>query len=72
MLSFPILSAIIIIPLVGALIALFIKGEESFISKNVRELAIWTSVVELILTVILILQFDFNSSDFQFIEKKIF
>ncbi len=70
MLSFPLLSAIIIIPLVGALIALFIKGEESFISKNVRELAIWTSVVELILTVILILQFDFNSSDFQFIEKK--
>ena len=34
-----------------------------------RELAIWTSLVELILTIILVLQFDFNSPDFQFVEK---
>ena len=33
-------------------------------------MAIWTSLVELILTIILVIQFDFNSSDFQFVEKK--
>ncbi|MDC3023919.1 NADH-quinone oxidoreductase subunit M, partial [Alphaproteobacteria bacterium] len=70
MVSFPILSSIIITPLIGAIIAFFIKGEDKEISKNVRELALWTSIVELILTIILILQFEFTSSDFQFVEKK--
>ncbi len=68
--SFPILSSIIITPLIGALIALFVKGEEKAISKNVRELALWTTLVELVLVIILIIQFDFNNSNFQFIEKK--
>ena len=70
MVSFPILSSIIITPLIGALIALFVKGEEKATSKNLRELALWTSLVELVLVIILIIQFDFNSPDFQFIEKK--
>tara|TARA_B100001989_G_scaffold253193_1_gene238749 strand:+ start:12085 stop:13557 length:1473 start_codon:yes stop_codon:yes gene_type:complete len=68
--SFPILSSIIITPLIGAIIALFVKGEEKAISKNLRELALWTSLVELVLVIILIIQFDYNNSAFQFIEKK--
>ena len=70
MVAFPILSSIIIAPLIGAIIALFIKGEEKTISKNLRELALWTSIVELVLVIILIVQFDFSNADFQFIEKK--
>ncbi|MBV69561.1 MAG: NADH-quinone oxidoreductase subunit M [Pelagibacterales bacterium] len=70
MVSFPILSSIIITPLIGAIIALFVKGEEKAISKNLRELALWTSLVELVLVIILIIQFDYNNSAFQFIEKK--
>ena len=48
MVSFPLLSSIILVPLIGAIIAFFIKGEEKSISKNLRELAVWTSLVELI------------------------
>ncbi len=70
MVAFPILSSIIIAPLIGAIIALFIKGKEKSISKNLRELALWTSIVELVLVIILIVQFDFSNADFQFIEKK--
>ena len=70
MVSFPILSSIIITPLIGAIIALFIKSDEKSVSKNVRELALWTSIVELILTIIILVQFDFSSSEFQFLEKK--
>ncbi len=70
MISFPILSSIIITPLLGALIALFIKGENNVISKNIRELAIWTSLVELILVIILISQFNIQNEEFQFIEKR--
>ncbi len=69
--SFPILSSIIILPLFGALISMLIKGTEKDISKNVRDLALWISIVELGLVVLLCYQFDFSSSDFQNIEKKI-
>ena len=69
--SFPILSAIIILPLFGALISMLIKGSEKDVSKNVRDLALWISIVELGLVVLLCYQFDFSSSDFQNIEKKI-
>ena len=70
MVSFPILSSIIIIPLIGAIIALFIKSDEKSVSKNVRELALWTSIVELIITIIILVQFNFGSTEFQFVEKK--
>ena len=69
--SFPLLSSIIIVPLIGAIIAFFIKGEDRNISSNLRELAIWTSLVELILTIIIVFQFDYSSYSFQFLEKKI-
>ena len=69
--SFPILSSIIILPLFGALISMLVKGTEKDISKNVRDLALWISIVELSLVLLLCYQFDFSSSDFQNIEKKI-
>ena len=69
--SFPILSAIIILPLFGALISMLIKGSEKDVSKNVRDLALWISIVELGLVVLLCYQFDLSNSDFQNIEKKI-
>ncbi len=69
--SFPILSSIIILPLFGALISMLIKGTDRDISKNVRDLALWISIVELGLVGLLCYQFDYGSSGFQNIEKKI-
>ena len=69
--SFPILSSIIILPLFGALISMLVKGSEKDVSKNVRDLALWISIVELGLVALLCYQFDFGNSDFQNIEKKI-
>ncbi len=69
--SFPILSSIIILPLFGALISMIVKGSEKDVSKNVRDLALWISIVELGLVVLLCYQFDFSNSNFQNIEKKI-
>ena len=69
--SFPILSSIIILPLFGALISMLIKGSEKDVSKNVRDLALWISIVELGLVTLLCYQFDLSDSDFQNIEKKI-
>ena len=69
--SFPILSSIIILPLFGAFISMLVKGTEKDISKNVRDLALWISIVELGLVALLCYQFEYGSSDFQNIEKKI-
>ena len=69
--SFPILSSIIILPLFGALVSMLVKGSEKDVSKNVRDLALWISIVELGLVALLCYQFDFSNSDFQNIEKKI-
>ena len=69
--SFPILSSIIILPLFGALISMIVKGSEKDVSKNVRDLALWISIVELGLVALLCYQFDLSNSDFQNIEKKI-
>ena len=69
--SFPILSSIIILPLFGALISMLVKGSEKDVSKNVRDLALWISIVEFGLVALLCYQFDFCNSDFQNVEKKI-
>ena len=65
MVSFPLLTALIVIPLLGAFIAFLIKGEEKNISKNLRELAIWIALVELFLSIILVFQFNFSAAEFQ-------
>ena len=67
--SFPILSAIIILPLFGALISMLVKDNDKGVSRNVRDLALWISIVELGLVVLLCYQFDLSSSNFQNIEK---
>ncbi len=69
MVSFPLLTALIVIPLLGAFIAFLIKGEDKNISKNLRELAIWITLVELFLSIILVFQFNFSAAEFQFVEK---
>ena len=69
--SFPILSAIIILPLFGAIISMLVKGNEKDVSRNVRDLALWISIVELGLVVLLCYQFDLNNNNFQNIEKKV-
>jgi NADH-quinone oxidoreductase subunit M len=69
--AFPILSSIIILPLFGAFIASLVKGNEKEVTKNVRDLALWVSIVELILVFLLLYQFNASSDTFQFVEKKI-
>lgn len=71
MTAFPILSSIIILPLFGAFIASLVKGNEKEVTKNVRDLALWVSIVELILVFLLLYQFNTSSDSYQFVEKKI-
>ena len=50
---------------------MLVKGNEKDVAKNVRDLALWISIVELGLVGLLCYQFDLSNSDFQNVEKKI-
>jgi len=68
--NFPILSSIIFIPLIGALFILITRGNEKNIEKKSKQVAIFTSLANFFLSIVLWSLFDNSISDFQFIEKK--
>ena len=68
MISWPLLSVIIFMPLVGGIIILFIKEDEST-ANNIKWSAFLTSISVFILSLILWLQFDYSNPFYQFEEK---
>ncbi|MDX6805484.1 NADH-quinone oxidoreductase subunit M [Terrihabitans rhizophilus] len=67
--DWPILSVTIFLPLVGALLLLFMRGNDPATLRNVRHIALWTTVVTFVVSLFLLPGFDASSSDFQFVEK---
>ncbi|MDP6681342.1 MAG: NADH-quinone oxidoreductase subunit M [Pelagibacteraceae bacterium] len=68
--NFPILSAIIFIPLIGAFFIFVTKGEQKNVERNSKYVAIFTSLSNFFLSILLWYFFDNSTSDFQFIEEK--
>ena len=68
--NFPILSAIIFIPIVGSIFIFFINGPLKSVEKNSKYVAIFTSLTNFILSLFLWFYFDSSTSDFQFVEKR--
>ncbi len=70
MIDFPILSLITFLPLIGALLIMTVKGEEKYVNSNAKCVAIFTSLLTLVLSIYMYMQFDNSSADFQFVEKR--
>ena len=68
--NFPILSAIIFIPLIGALFIFVTKGSQKSVEKNSKYVAIFSSLANFLLSLFLWYSFDNTISKFQFIEEK--
>jgi NADH-quinone oxidoreductase subunit M len=69
MTSWPILSVVTFLPLVGAFfIALLPEDEAGF--RNARWTALWTTLITFLISLILVWRFDPASADFQFLEKR--
>ena len=68
--NFPILSAIIFIPLIGAFFIFIINGPQKIVEKNSKYVAIFSSAANFLLALFLWYHFDSSISDFQFVEKK--
>jgi NADH-quinone oxidoreductase subunit M len=70
MTSWPILSLIVCLPLLGAvLIVIMARGETPEGTRNARWIALWTTLVTFAVSLILVWRFDPSSPEFQFVEK---
>ena len=68
MIDWPLVSVIIFLPLIGALIILFIK-EDDLTSINIKWAALLATLGTFILSLILWLQFDYSNPSYQYEEK---
>jgi NADH-quinone oxidoreductase subunit M len=69
MTSWPILSVITFLPIAGALFIAFLREDEAGI-RNARWIALWTTLITLAISLILVWRFDPSTADFQFLEKR--
>ncbi len=69
MTTWPILSVITFLPIVGALFILVVRGDEEVIARNARWVALWTTLVTFVVSLLLLPGFDRTAPGFQFVEK---
>ena len=69
MTSWPILSVVTFLPIVGALFIACLRDDEAG-AHNARWVALWTTLITFVVSLILVWRFDPSSADFQFLEKR--
>jgi NADH-quinone oxidoreductase subunit M len=65
----PILSLVTFLPLVGVAFILMARGDEQVVARNARNIALWTSLIDFGLSILLWIEFDPNTAQFQFVER---
>ncbi len=68
--NFPILSSLILLPFVGALFLLFSNVKNYENSNAAKYVALFTSIVNFLISIYLWFSFDSTTSDFQFVENR--
>ena len=68
--NFPILSSLILLPTIGALFIFFTRSSEKN-NNTVKYVALFTSFVNFFLSIYLWILFDQTTSDFQFVEDRV-
>ena len=67
--SWPLLSVIIFLPLIGVLFLMLIRGDEQVVAANSRQVALWVSSFAFLLSLFLLWGFDPVATGYQFEEK---
>ncbi|MFC3676647.1 NADH-quinone oxidoreductase subunit M [Ferrovibrio xuzhouensis] len=67
--SMPLLSIVTFLPLVGAAFIFLARGPEEIVARNARSVALWTTSITFLVSLLLWLNFDNNTAQFQFVEK---
>ncbi|MAG97781.1 MAG: NADH-quinone oxidoreductase subunit M [Alphaproteobacteria bacterium] len=68
--DWPLLSIVIFLPLVGAAFILLVRGDEQLVARNARNVALWTTLITFVVSLLLWTGFDNSTAAFQFVEKK--
>ena len=69
MTTWPILSVVTFLPIVGALLIYAVRGEDEAAARNARWIALWTTSITFAVSLVLVRRFDPSSPEFQFTEK---
>jgi NADH-quinone oxidoreductase subunit M len=69
MTTWPVLSVVTFLPLVGALFIMALRGDNESVKRNARWIALWTTLVTFAVSLVLVWRFDPTSAEFQFVEK---
>jgi len=69
-LTYPILSLLTFLPLIGAVLIMLLKGDEASVARNARFGAMFASGITLVLSLVMMVNFVPTEAGFQFVEKK--
>ena len=69
MTDWPILSAVTFLPLIGAIFIFLIRGEDDASKQNARYVALWTTTITFLISLLIWVDFDNSTADFQFVER---
>jgi len=67
--SWPILSVVTFLPLVGALFIAAVNGNDRFASGTARWVALWSTLVTFAISLVMVWRFDPTVAEFQFVER---
>ncbi len=67
--SWPLLSLVTFLPLVGAAFIFAARGDDAVVARNARYVALWTSLITFVLSLFIWFGFERGTADFQFVEK---
>jgi NADH-quinone oxidoreductase subunit M len=67
--DWPLLSLVIFLPLAGAGFILMIRGDPDVVAQNARSVALWTSSITFLLSLLIWANFDPSQAGFQLVEK---
>jgi NADH-quinone oxidoreductase subunit M len=65
----PLLSLVTFLPLVGAGFIMTTRGDEAIVARNAKNIALSTSIIVFLLSIVLWVDFDPATAAFQFVEK---
>src|ERR1700756_3501499 len=69
MAGWALLSLVTLLPLVGAVFIVVLRGSEDAVARNARFIALWTSLITFVLSLFIWTGFDSTDLGFQFVER---
>src|SRR6201996_2434783 len=67
--NWPLLSLFSFLPIVGVFAIMILRGAPEDVARNARWIALWTSLIDLVISIVIWAKFDPTTSDFQFVEQ---